>query len=174
MKRLNLVRRVLTVVALAFLASSPTWGQIDEMYKDYREVYRDTVMSKPRTRILAQRDTLLDASRVVTNAFSKNWFVYATGGAHTFRGDYSKDGKFKGTVSPDWGIGLGKWFTPGIALKLEFIRSNSQGYTEYMNGHYGYGPVLGNYNGNDYRAMKTTWWDVSALASLNLTRLILG
>ena len=55
MKRLNLVRRVLTVVALAFLASSPTWGQIDEMYKDYREVYRDTVMSKPRTRILAQR-----------------------------------------------------------------------------------------------------------------------
>ena len=34
MKRLNLVRRVLTVVALGFLAASPTWGQIDEMYKD--------------------------------------------------------------------------------------------------------------------------------------------
>jgi hypothetical protein len=43
-----------------------------------------------------------------------------------------------------------------------------------MSSHYGYGPVIGNYNGNDYRAMKTTWWDVSALASLNLTRLILG
>lgn len=174
MKRFNLVRRALTVVALGFLAASPTWGQIDEMYKDYREVYRDTVTAKPQSRILVQRDTLLDPNRVVTNSFGKNWFVYATGGAHTFRGDYSRDDKFKGTVSPDWGVGIGKWFTPGLALKMEFIRTNSRGYTEYMSQHYGYGPVLGNYKGNDYRAMKTKWWDISALASLNLTRLILG
>ena len=43
-----------------------------------------------------------------------------------------------------------------------------------MHGHYGYGPVVGNYNGHDYRKMKTTWWDLAGLASLNLTRLIRG
>ena len=173
MKRFNLVRRVLTVVALGFLASSPTWGQIDEMYKDYREVYRDTTVSKPRSRVMVQRDTLLDPNRVMVNSFGKNWFVYATGGAHTFRGDYSGYDKFKGTVSPDWGIGIGKWFTPGVALKLEFLRSNSRGYTVYPQ-CYSDGVQIGTYNGEPYYAMKTKWWDLSALASLNLTRLFLG
>ena len=174
MRIFNLARGILTSVALGFLASSQVWGQIDDNYKDYREVYRDTVVSRPQTRVYAQKDTILDPNRVMTNSFGKNWFVYATGGAHTFRGDYSRDGKFLGTVSPDWGIGIGKWFSPEVALKLEFIRSNSRGYTEYMNGHYGYGPVVGTFEGNDYRKMKTTWWDLSALVSLNLTRIILG
>ena len=73
-------------------------------------------------------------------------------------------GKFSGTLSPDWSIGIGKWFTPGIGLKVEFIRSNSRGYTGYTTGHYGYGDVLYKEDGTPYRKMKTGWWDISGSA----------
>ncbi len=127
------------------------------------------------------QDSILDPLSVVTNKFGKNWFVFATAGVHTFRGDYSRDGKFKGTLSPDFGIGVGKWFTPGIGLKVEFIRSTSRGYTEYETMHYNHdtdknpdAAPVGYHDGNAYWHMKTGWWDISASAILNLTRLFLG
>ena len=43
-----------------------------------------------------------------------------------------------------------------------------------MTGHYGYGdPFIGK-DGEPYRCMKTRWWDISASAILNLSRLFLG
>ncbi len=120
-------------------------------------------------------DTLAPLA-VVTNKFGKNWFVFATGGAHTFRGDFSCDGKFRGTVSYDWGIGVGKWFTPGVGLKVEFIRGDSRGYTEaHPYYHYDHGDkVFTKSDGTEYKRMKTGWWDISASAILNLSRLFLG
>ena len=112
--------------------------------------------------------------QVVTNKFGKNWFLFGTYGYHSFRGDYSNLGNFKGTLSPDWSVGIGKWFTPGVALKIEFIKSNSQGYTEYLTGHYGQGPILIGSDNTPYRKMRTDWWDISGSVILNLTRLFMG
>lgn len=139
---------------------------------DWRTIYVDTIEAKGRT--VETRDSALQSLQVVTNTFGKNWFVFATGGAHTFRGDYSMTSKFKGTISPDWSVGIGKWFTPGLALKLEFIKSDSKGYTEYLTGHYGYGPIMLNKDGYPFRKMKTGWWDISGAVLLNFTRLFLG
>ena len=163
---------VLLTIVLSF-STSEVSAQIDK-YKDYREIYRDTAYFEAPTQLQVVMDSILDPYRVVTNHFNRNWFVFATAGAHTFRGDYSNDGKFSGTVSPDFGIGVGKWFTPGVGLKVEFIRSNSRGYTEYMNGHYGDGDIMQTDDGTAYRKMKTNWWDISASAILNLSRLFLG
>lgn len=145
-----------------------------DRYNDYREVLRDTADYVSPLETSVRRDTILDPLRVVTNKFGKNWFVFATGGIHTFRGDYSGDGKFSGTLSPDWSVGIGKWFTPGVGMKVEFIRSQSEGYTEYITGHYGYGDIKQKADGTPYRKMKTGWWDLSASAVLNLSRLFLG
>lgn len=145
-----------------------------DRYNDYREVLRDTADYVAPTETRVQRDSVLDPMRVVTNKFGRNWFVFATGGIHTFRGDYSGRGKFNGTLSPDWSVGVGKWFTPGVALKVEFIKSDSRGYTEYLTGHYGYGDIMRDTDGTGYRKMKTRWWDISASAVLNLTRLFNG
>lgn len=139
---------------------------------DWRTIYVDTIEVTGHT--TERRDSILQPLQVVTNSFGKNWFVFATGGVHSFRGDYSSTSKFKGTLSPDWGIGIGKWFTPGLALKLEFISSNSKGYTEYLTGHYGYGPIMLNKDGYPFRNMKTGWWDISGSVLLNFTRLFLG
>ena len=175
MEKTSFVRSVLLALFVCFAAvgGSELKAQEDK-YNDYREVYRDTVDFVAPTETRVQADTLFDPLRVVTNKFGKNWFVFVTGGAHAFLGDYSGDGKFSGTISPDWGVGIGKWFTPGVALKLEFIRSNSRGYTEYLTGHYGYGDMMQMADGTPYKKMKTNWWDISASALLNLTRLFYG
>ncbi|MCH5222369.1 MAG: hypothetical protein J1F05_08635 [Muribaculaceae bacterium] len=140
-----------------------------------KEVYRDTTTYVAPTVITVDKDSILEPLKVVTNKFGKNWFLFGTVGVHSFFGDYSNLGPFKGTLSPDFSIGIGKWFTPGVALKLEYMQSDSRGFTGYPNGHYGYGdPVLDSNGKFLYRKMKTRWFDVSASALLNLTRLIMG
>lgn len=142
---------------------------------DYIEVYRDTTEFIAPTEII-RKDSILEPMRVVTNKFGKNWFVFATGGVHTFIGDYSKLGPFKGTISPDFSIGVGKWFTPGIGLKVEYMPySDSRGYTAYEKGYWGYGDPVYDKDGKFlYRKMKTSWWDLSASVILNLSRLFMG
>lgn len=112
-------RRLLLFLAMAVFTATTALAQRDK-YKDYPVIYTDTVDYTAPTQVTIESDTVYDPMRVVTNRFGKNWFVFGTVGAHTFRGDYSTTGSFGGTVSPDWSVGVGKWFTPGIGLKLEF------------------------------------------------------
>ena len=159
------------LVALGLLAGVVSYAQVDDKYKDYREVYRDSVLVA-NTRDVIVMNEGQDPFEVVSNPFRQNWFVFGTVGGHTFRGDYSQDGPFSGTLSPDFGVGFGKWFMPWLALKAEFIRSASRGYTEYKTAHYGYGDWI---DGNPgYRKMKTGWWDLGGSAIINITRLYHG
>lgn len=143
--------------------------------EEFTEVYRDTTFYIAPTEII-RTDSILEPMKVVTNKFGKNWFVFATAGAHAFIGDYSNLGPFKGTISPDYSIGVGKWFTPGIGLKIEFMPfTNSRGYTIYESGHWGVGTPVYDKDGKFlYRKMKTNWWDLSASVILNLSRLFMG
>ena len=159
-------------IAVGLLATLPLAAQVDDKYKDYREVYRDSSVVAHTKDVFVEGADGTNPYEVVSNPFRQNWFVFGTAGAHTFRGDYSKDGPFLGTVSPDFSVGFGKWFMPWLALKAEFILSDSRGYTEYKSGHYGYGDWI---TGNPgYRKMKTGWWDLGGSAILNLTRLYYG
>ncbi|MDE6328195.1 MAG: hypothetical protein K2L91_06685 [Duncaniella sp.] len=152
--------------------------EFDDKYSDYRVVYQDSsIITAPTTHEVVKEN--LSPYQVVTNKFGKNWFAFATAGGHTFQGDYSNWDKFSGTLSWDWSVGIGKWFTPGIGLKIEFIRSDSRGYTANMTGGYGYGDIMWYPDKNDpdaepYRKMKTRWWDISGSVILNLSRLFLG
>ncbi len=145
--------------------------EFDDKYGNMPVIYQDTsVYVAPTTHIVTKEN--LSPYQVVTNKFGKNWFAFATAGAHSFQGDFSDWGKFGGTISYDWGIGVGKWFTPGIGLKIEFIRGDSRGYTPYK-GHYGYGDPM--FHGDEpYWKMRTMWWDISGSVILNLSRLFLG
>lgn len=162
----------LAALSIAAMFSTTAMAQVDK-YKDYREVYRDTVDVVAPTYTRVVRDTVFNGQHIMTNGFLDNWFVFATGGVHTFFGDYSNYGAFSGTLSPDFGIGIGKWVTPGFGFKAEFIRSNSRGYTNPGYG-YRYGDIMTNAKGQQYRKMKTNWWDLSINGMFNLTRLIYG
>lgn len=105
---------------------------------------------------------------------SNPWILYASSGLHTFRGDYSCIGKFSGTISPQWSIGVGKWLVPWIGLKAEFMKSRTDGYTRFYDGHYGYGPDLYTDTGIFYRKMRARWIDVNGSIMLNLSHLFMG
>ncbi len=115
-----------------------------------------------------------DRFRVVGNRFWDNWFIWGDVGIHTFRGDWSGNGKFKKTLSPDFNIGAGKWFFPGFGLKAQFGLGNSRGFTEIWT-PYAVGskddPLL-KADGTPYWQLKTKWWDINANVMLNLTRII--
>lgn len=165
---------VLSVLALTASAQSSQELRHAVSDSDYKIVSMDTVSYTAPTEIIVERDSIYDPLRVVTNKFGKNWFAFATAGAHTFRGDFSNLGKFSGTISPDFSIGVGKWFTPGVALKLEVIKSETRGYASAEHPHYAYGDIMHSKDGIDFYKMKTGWWDFSAGAILNITRLIYG
>lgn len=169
---------ILLVFLLGLIApridAQTTSGGSSNGGNDYKVIYTDTVSYVAPPEIIVQRDSIYDPLRVVTNKFGKNWFAFATAGVHTFRGDFSNLGKFSGTLSPDFSIGVGKWFTPGVALKIEAIKSETRGYTSEEHPHYNYGNLMHSKNGMGYYKMKTGWWDFSAGAILNITRLIYG
>lgn len=115
-----------------------------------------------------------DRYRVVTNRFWDNWFVFADAGLHTFRGDWSGYGNLKHTLSPDFNIGVGKWFTPGFGINFQFGMGSSRGFTgewtPYAVGNESE-PMLSD-DGSPYWKMETKWRDVNANVMLNLTRMI--
>ena len=112
--------------------------------------------------------------RVVDNRFWDNWFVLGDVGIHTFRGDWSGNGKFKETLSPDFNIGVGKWFIPSFGIKAQFGVGNSRGFTEVWT-PYAVGSEdnpMYKADGTPYWKLKTKWWDINANVMLNLTRII--
>lgn len=168
-----LISAFLAVFALGsgrLKADEPVTGLPD----DATIVYADTTTYVAPTQTEIQTEKIGNPYQVVTNKFGKNWYVFVAGGVHSFFGDYSRLGKFSGTLAPDYGIGFGKWFTPGVAVQLEFIRGDSKGYTSAENGHYAYGDIMYNSKGEGYYKMKTRWWDASINVVFNLTRLING
>lgn len=114
-----------------------------------------------------------DHYRVVTNRFLDNWFILANIGEHAFVGDYGSVGKFSGLLSPDFNVGIGKWFTPGIGVKAQFGIGNSKGYSK-EDTYFTYGDWQTNDDGVPYLKSKNKWWDLNVSAMFNLSRLICG
>lgn len=114
-----------------------------------------------------------DYYRVVTNRFWDNWFIMGAVGGHMFAGDgcqgVSKMGEH---YSPDFYMGLGKWFTPGIGARVQFGVGRSQGHSDFES-VFAYGEPFEE-NGMLHWRARTDWWDISAQAMFNLSRLIYG
>lgn len=132
-------------------------------------VISDTV----RSEVALQPQPTDDHYRVVTNRFWDNWFVFGEVGAHAFVGDYGSVGDFDGLVSPDFKIGVGKWFTPGIGAKFQFGMGNSRGYTKEETMFVDGGPYTTD-DGTPYWKTKMKWLDFSVNAMFNLSRLFCG
>ena len=75
-----------------------------------------------------QNDT--DKYAVVTNRFNANWFIGVNGGAQMYISDGFKldDNKWK-LVTPAVEINAGKWFTPGIGLRLGVAGYQAKGFS---------------------------------------------
>lgn len=174
------MNKKLVILTMLFL---PLCGNIRSQIKNLHGIEWQRV---ERGDLPAAADSLLDAEyvprlqptddryRVVTNRFWDNWWVYGDIGMHTFRGDWSGNGKFKETLSPDFTVGAGKWFTPGFGIKAQFGMGSSRGFTEIWTPY-----AAGSENapmrkgdGTPYWKLKTKWWDINANVVLNLSRIL--
>ena len=133
----------------------------------------DTIRRDSLVDVLVTPQPTDDSYRVVTNRFWANWFVLADIGGHFFSGDFCKMGDFGDRLSPDFKVGIGKWFTPGIGAKVQFGMSNSKSYTRVRT-HFIDGEAMTDADGNTYWRTKNKWWDLNVNAMFNLSRLICG
>lgn len=76
----------------------------------------------------AQDNTTVPVKKysVATNSFWSNWFITVGGDYNAFYSDESHGQGFSHSPFKDWrrdygfGVGIGKWFTPGIGLRTKF------------------------------------------------------
>lgn len=70
-----------------------------------------------------------DKYRVLTNTFWDNWFMSLGGGASVMYGDNDHVGSFTDRISPTLNIAVGKWFTPGLGLRVQYSGLQVKGFS---------------------------------------------
>ena len=74
----------------------------------------------------------LDARRTLKSLVAdlrSNWFFSIGGGAEATFGDNDKAGSFGKRISPTLNFAIGKWFTPGLGVRLQYSGLQARGYT---------------------------------------------
>ena len=70
-----------------------------------------------------------DKYKVETNHFWDNWFITVGAGPQMMFGDHDKQVGFGKRISPSLDIAVGKWFTPGLGLRLQYSGLQAKGFT---------------------------------------------
>lgn len=72
--------------------------------------------------------------RVETNRFGSNWFISAGGGVQMYLGHDDVKADLKDRITPAVDVAIGKWFTPGLGLRLGYSGLQAKGATPNANG----------------------------------------
>lgn len=60
----------------------------------------------------------VDKYRIITNKFWNNWFASVGGGAQIHFSDHDKQMKLGDRIAPALSFNIGKWFTPGVGVRV--------------------------------------------------------
>lgn len=71
-----------------------------------------------------------DKYKVETNRFWHNWYISVGAGGQVYFGDHDKQVDFGKRISPALDVSVGKWFTPGIGMRLMYSGLKSKGATQ--------------------------------------------
>ena len=100
-------------IALALVAGS-AYAQTEQQSEDITE---EVIYSN-------------DKYKVETNRFWSNWFISAGAGGQVYFGNHDKQADFGDRISPALDIAVGKWFTPGIGVRLMYSGLSVKGATQ--------------------------------------------
>ncbi|WP_294629311.1 OmpA family protein [uncultured Bacteroides sp.] len=105
-----------------------------------------------------EKEKAAKSYRVETNRFGSNWFISGGVGAQMYFGDNDGEAAFGKRLSPALDIAVGKWFTPGLGLRLAYNGLQAKGasprandlYVDgvYSNGFYKQKWNLANFHGD--------------------------
>ncbi len=94
-------------------------------------VVAGTVMAQETTgvtEIIVEENT--NKHQVVTNRFWNNCFISVAGGAQVFFGDHDNKMPFGDRIAPALDVSVGKWFTPGLGIRLMYSGLRVRGATQ--------------------------------------------
>lgn len=74
-------------------------------------------------------------NQYLTNGFWDNWFISGGIGGQVYFGETDSKGDFGKRLTPAFDIAVGKWFTPGLGLRLQYNGASLKGFS-YGNGLY--------------------------------------
>ena len=115
-----------------------------------------------------------DKYKVETNKFWSNWFITAGGGVQLYFGDHDKQVDFGKRLSPAVDISVGKWFTPGIGVRLAYSGLWYKGATQ--NGIHSTGEEVPGKGGYGYwlDKQKFNYFNFHIDAMFNASNLLFG
>lgn len=113
-----------------------------------------------------------DKYKVETNHFWDNWFVTVGAGGGLFVGDHDRQIGLGKRISPALDIEVGKWFTPGVGLRLGYNGLSAKGATRWSEAHSTGKDVPGWNGGMDYSKFK--YFNLHADVLLNFSNLFCG
>lgn len=113
-----------------------------------------------------------DKYKVETNHFWDNWFVTVGAGGGLFVGDHDRQIGLGKRISPALDIEVGKWFTPGVGLRLGYNGLSAKGATRWSTAHSTGKDVPGWNGGMDYSKFK--YFNLHADVLLNFSNLFCG
>lgn len=144
--------------ALALAAASPALAQSEQ-----------TTQNGGITEKVEYTD---DKYKVETNHFWDNWFLTVGAGPQVMFGDHDKQIGFGKRISPALDIAVGKWFTPGIGVRLMYNGLSLKGATRWGAAHSTGEQVPGWGSGMDYSKFK--YYNLRADVLFNLSNLFCG
>lgn len=117
-----------------------------------------------------------DKYKVETNRFWSNWFISAGAGGQVFFGDHDKQASFGDRIAPALDISVGKWFTPGIGVRVMYSGLKIKGATQKGALAHSTGEDVPGKGGDGYwlEKQKFGYYNFHVDALFNLTNLIGG
>lgn len=132
------------------------------------------MMAQQKTEVMEEARVVLDGGQgkypVMTNRFWDNWFISLGGGAEATFGSNDKAGDFGGRISPTLNLSVGKWFTPGLGVRLQYSGLQARGYTYDGAADY----VKGMRQDGGYYKQRFNYMNLHADMMLNLNALFGG
>lgn len=108
--------------------------------------------------------------KVETNTFWNNWFISLGAGGQVYFGDHDKQMSLGKRIAPALDVAVGKWFTPGVGLRLMYSGLKIKGATQ--NGSHSTGEVYDSSKWLDKQ--KFSMYNVHADVLFNLSNLLCG
>ena len=91
-----------------------------------------------------EKENAAKSYRVETNRFGANWFISGGVGAQMYFGDNDGKADFGKRLAPALDIAVGKWFTPGIGLRLAYNGLQAKGAAPSADARYAKGGTYSN------------------------------
>lgn len=112
--------------------------------------------------------------QVITNFFRHNWFVLGDAGVNAYWADYTSKGSLSSRLTPQFNIGVGKWFVPGFGAKLQFTGFRSRA-DKWCEGFYTHASdQYFDSEGNPYWKERVKWFNFNLDLMFNISRIIKG